>query len=224
MKKIIIDRTILQVIGSNNTIFQRSTITTFPARTSEEILDLHDVHKADIIVTEDSLPLMGGAKLCSMIRSDARLKNVAIIMVCEGTESSIARCRDAQANIVLLKPLDPAQLFWKVSELLLAPQREELRTLLHVSVKGGKKTSTFLGVTHNISISGMFLETDRALKPGDRMTCTFQLGHIEISADAEVIRLVRLASGRFQYGVRFINLSMKFIILIEQFIKGRIKH
>lgn len=225
MKKIIIDRNVKHAIGTHGTIFQRSNITTHPARTSEEILNLHGAHKADIIITDVDLPLMGGVELCSRIRNDAGLKDVSIILICGGTEDSLARCRDARANVVLPKPLDPAQLSWKVSELLLAPQRQDMRTLLHVSVKGQEKDLTFLGVSHNISISGMLLESDRVLKKGDRMTCTFHLGRREIVAEAEVIRLIKLSSvGRFHYGVRFVNLNMKSIILIEQFIKGRVKH
>lgn len=214
----------MHAIGSHDTIFQRSNITTFPARTSEEILNLHGVHRADIIITEEGLPLMGGIKLCSTIRSDARLKNVSVILICEGTESSLSQCRDAKANIMLPKPLDPSQLTWKVSELLLAPRREDMRTLLHVSVKGQEKKSTFVGVSHNISISGMLFEADRVLERSDRVTCIFQIGRREIVADAEVKRLVRIAPNKYQYGVRFINLNMKYIILIEQFIKGRVKH
>jgi CheY-like chemotaxis protein len=224
MKKIIIARNILHAIGSHDTIFQRSNIATLPARTSEEILNLHGVHKADIIITEEGLPLMGGIKLCSTIRSDARLKNVAVILVCEAAEPSRSRCRDARANIVLPRPLDPSQLTWNVAELLLAPPRENMRTLLHVSVKGQEKKTTFLGVSHNISISGMLLETDTMLKTGDRMECTFQLGRREIVAEAEIIRRIKSPKGRFYYGVRFINLNMKFIILIDQFIKGRVRH
>jgi DNA-binding response OmpR family regulator len=224
MKKIIIARNIRHAIGSHDTIFERSNITTYPARTSEEILNLHGAHKADIIITDADLPLMGGVKLCSAIRSDANLKDVSIILICDGTEASIAHCRDAQANAVLTKPVDPSRLFWKVSELLLAPQRQDMRTLMHVSVKGQEKNSTFLGVSHNISISGMLLETDRVMEMGDWMTCIFHLGRREIVADAEVKRLIKLASGKFHYGIRFINLNMKSIILIEQFIKGRVKH
>jgi len=224
MKKIIIARTILHAIGSHDTIFQRSNITTFSARTSEEVLNLHGIHKADVIITEEGLPLMGGIKLCSVIRNDARLKDVSVILICEGIEPSLSQCRDAKANIVLSKPIDFPQLTWKVSELLLAPQRQDMRTLLHVSLKGMEKSSTFLGVSHNLSISGMLFETDRVLKKGDRMTCTFQLGRREIVAEAEVKRLVKLSSGRFLYGVRFVSLDMKYIVLIDQFIKGRVKH
>jgi len=220
MKKIIIARNVLQAAGGNDTIFKRSNIATYPVRSSEEILNLHGVHKADIIITEIDLPLMGGVKLCSAIRNDPNLKEVAIILIGDSAEA----CRDAQANIVLTRPLDPAQLFWKVSELLLAPQRQDMRTLLHAAVKGREKNTAFLGHSQNISISGMLLETDHPLQTGDRLTCTFHVGRREIVVEAEVKRLVKLESGKRQYGIRFINLDMKFIILIEQFIKGNIKH
>lgn len=47
----------------------------------------------------------------------------------------------------------------------------------------------------------MLFETDRVLEKGDRVTCTFHIGRREIVADAEVKRLVRIASDKYQYGV-----------------------
>ena len=41
---------------------------------------------------------MGGAKLCSLIRNDASLKNVSIIVVCNATDASLAQCRETGAN------------------------------------------------------------------------------------------------------------------------------
>jgi DNA-binding response OmpR family regulator len=58
-----------------------SGITFIPVWSTEEILNLHDVKRADLIITDATLPLMGGAKLCSMIRCDAELKSVSIILV-----------------------------------------------------------------------------------------------------------------------------------------------
>ncbi len=219
MKKIIIAQTILKQVGSHGTIFERSNITTYPARTSEEILTLHGVHNADIIITEADLPRMGGGHLCAAIREDQRLRDVAIIVLGE-----IEASRGIQANAILSKPLDPGQLFWKVSELLLAPQRQDMRTLLHATVNGREKNKAFLGHSKNVSISGMLLETTHVVNVGDRLTCTFHIGGREIVADAEVMRVMGVESGKRQYGVRFVNLYMKYIVLIEQFIKGRVKH
>jgi CheY-like chemotaxis protein len=223
MKKIIIARSILHAIGGRDTLFSRGTLTIYPARTSEEILNVHGVRKADMIITDIALPLMGGAKLCSSIRNDASLKDVSIIMICDGTEAS-AHCREAGANAVLPKSVDPVQLFSKMSELLVIPRRQEIRTLLHGSITGREGKKSFLGVTHNISISGLLFETDEALKTGGWLTCAVTIGKREIVSTCAVIRAERPARGKSRYGVKFLNLDTRSLVIIEQFVKGSIKH
>ncbi len=218
MKKIIIARSIMRAIDGENTMLGRGTMTTFTARTSEEMLNLHGVHRADLIVTEADLPLMGGVKLCSVIRNDADLKKVSIIMVCGGTEELKAQCRDVRANSIIPKPIDPVRFFSKVSELLVIPERKDLRVLLRASIKGQDEKS-FFGMSHNISISGMLMETDRGLREGDRLTCSFTLGTREIVSECRVVR-VATSSGRFRCGVAFLNLDTKSLIIIEQFVKA----
>lgn len=86
---------------------------------------------------------MGGAKLCSLIRSDAELKSVSIILVCGKTEPSPSECRKAGANVVIRKPADLGELLWKASELLVVPQRKDMRALLRVSIKGLERDTPF---------------------------------------------------------------------------------
>ena len=143
MKKIIIARSIIHTLGSTDSIFRRGTITAYPARTSEEILNIHSVRQADLIVTEDSLPLMGSTRLCATIRSDRLLKNVSIIIVCNNTEESRAQWREAGANAVIARPLDPVLLFSKISELIVIPQRKDLRVSLRVSVENRRNNVSF---------------------------------------------------------------------------------
>jgi CheY-like chemotaxis protein len=223
MKKIIIARSIMHAIGGHDTIFGRGTIATFTARTSEEILNVQGVRKVDLIVTESTLPLMGGAKLCAEIRKNDDLRNVSIIMVCDGTEESMAQCREARANAVVPKPVDPIQLFSKVSELIMIPQRKELRIPLRATVKSGADNASFSGTSHNISISGMLMETDRALKKGERFVGTIAVGHREMAIECTVVR-VAATGGKYQYGVKFFNLDTKSLIIIEQLVRGSIRH
>jgi len=222
MKKIIIARSILHAIGGHDTIFGRGTIATFPAGTSEEILSMQSVRKADMIITEADLPVMGGVRLCEEIRKDRELKSVSLIMVCDGTEASRALCRKAHPNAVLSKPLDPIQLYSTISELLIIPQRKDLRVLLRASLSSKEGEASFFGMTHNISLSGMLLETDRVLRPGEQFACTIKVGHREIGVRCEVVRLI-MVKGRFRYGVKFLNPDTKSLIIIEQFVKGGIR-
>lgn len=224
MKKIIIAESIMRDIGGLDTIFKRGDITMYTALTSEEILNVHGVRKADLIITDLGLPLMGGAKLCSAIRTDAGLKNVSIILASDGTEASLAACREAEANAVIARPIDAIEFFSKISELLVIPQRKDLRVLLRVSVKGLEGKTSFFASSQDISISGMSFEIDRVLKKGDHLTCALNIGHSEITPECEVTRVSRTTSGRLRYGVEFLNLDTKSLIIIEQFVKINVRH
>jgi len=218
MKKIIIDQNLLNDLGESNTIFKRSGITFFPAGSSDEILSLHGVERADLIITDNALPHLGGAELCSRIRSDAELKYVSIIVICDDTEQS--QCPESGANIVIRRPLDTGVLLWQASKLLVIPTRKDMRVLLRASIKGMEGDSAFFAQSHNISISGMLLETERVLKPGDRLTCAFNIAHSEVTLTCSVERVETTASKRNRYGVRFMNCDTKTLIIIENFVRA----
>ena len=221
MKKIIIGRTILHELGGIDSVFKRSDITFFPARSTEEMLNIHGARKADLIIVDDLLPIMGGAKLCSALRSDAALKYVSIIIICEDTKAALSQCKEAGANVVLRKPVDYGELIWKASELLVVPQRKDLRALMRGSIKGVEGDRPFFAMSQNISISGMQLETDRALQLGEQLTCAFSIAHSEVTITCRVERVDEEASGRRKYGVRFMNCDTKSLVIIEHFVKSQ---
>lgn len=223
MKKVIIAQTILDAIEQSSTLFGRGSIGLYPARSSEEILDLHRTIKADLIITEFSVPVMGGVRLCSSIRSEPGLKDVSLIVYCDDNRECQAACRDAGANAVIQKPVDAFDLFSKLSELIMIPQRKDMRVLLHVSVAGRQQETTFIATSYNISISGMLLETRRELNKGDKLLCSFNILHREVNAQCLIMRVDRTAAGRFRYGVTFLGLDTKTIVLIEQYVKCRSK-
>ena len=219
MKKIIIARSILPIFGGHHTLFDRKNITTFTARTSEEILNIHGVRNADIIITDAALPLMGGARLCAAIRSEDGLRNVSVIMICDNDEVSLLQCRETGANIVMPRPVDPGELLWKTSELLVVPQRKDLRVPVQLSVSGLERNASFHASSANISLSGMLLETDHALKIGEILTCSFNIAHSAVNVRCVVERDGKTARGRCWYGVKFINCDTKSLVIIEHFVK-----
>jgi response regulator RpfG family c-di-GMP phosphodiesterase len=220
MKKIIIARNLLNDLEESNTILKRSSITFFPALSSEEILNLHGVKRADLIITDAALPLMGGAKLCSRIRHDAELAYVSIIVICDETENSVSPYQEAGANVVIRRPVEPGTLLWHASELLVIPHRKDMRVLLRVSLEGMGEKASFFAQSQNISLSGMLLETDRVLNPGDRLTCSFNIAHNEIALTSVVERVETTVSKRNRYGVRFMDCDTKSLIIIENFVKA----
>jgi DNA-binding response OmpR family regulator len=223
MKKIIIAERILSSLNSADSLIGRGGITVFPARSSEEILSLHREQKADLIITELSLPMMGGAKLCTSIRSDEATKEVSIIMAYEGTEQPLPLCRTTGANAMVEQPIEPAQLYARVSELLIVPPRKAMRVPLRITVTGRTSDASFSALSENISISGMLLETAFRLQPNDRLLCSFLLGHNEVKVEARVVRADVSIPGRLRYGIKFLNIDTKTLIIIEQFTGARRK-
>ena len=111
MKKVIIAEPVLRAIENSNTLFGRGGIIVHAAKTAEEIFDLHRTLTADLIVIDSRLPVMGGAQLCAMIRADAGLKGVSLIMACDETETKSMVCGEGGVNAVVTKPIDPFELF-----------------------------------------------------------------------------------------------------------------
>ena len=147
------------------------------------------------------------------------MKPVSIILVCGESEISLSECRKAGANAVIRKPVDPGELLWKASELLVVPQRKDMRALLRVSIKGLEGDTPFFAQSQNISISGMLLETDHVLKLDERMICTFNIGHSEITVSCMVKRVEETMSARHRYGVKFIDCDTKALVIIDHFVK-----
>ena len=220
MKTLIIAETILSAFERPDSLFKRGFIDVLPASTSEDILDLHRERRADLIITDEELPVMGGAKLCSAIRGDAGLKDVSIILAC-GADAAAAQCRDSGANAVIAKPVDPVALFGMVSELIVVPVRKDMRVLLRVNVIGGDSATPFFASSENISISGMLIETASRISKDDRLLCQFYIGHSELKTEARVTRAESSPAGRFRYGVKFVNPDAKMLVIIEQFIRSR---
>jgi CheY-like chemotaxis protein len=223
MKNIIIAKSILDAIDKGSSLFGRGSVKVHSAGSSEEVLDLHRRIKADLIITEFSFPVMGGVRLCSAIRGEPGLKDVSLVMYCDDNRVFQAACRDAGANAVIAKPVDPFDLFSKVAELIIIPQRKDMRVLLRVSVLDREQSAPFMATSYNISMSGMLLEANRELSLGDGLTCTFNIAHAEVTAGCVVTRVDRADSGRFRYGVKFLNLDTKAIVIIEQYVKSRVK-
>jgi CheY-like chemotaxis protein len=222
MKKVIIAEPVLRAVEKSNTLFGRGGIAVFPARTSEDVLALHRANNADLIVTDFALPVMDGTRLCLIIRGDSALKDVSLIMVCDAGGLFQAQCLQAGANTVMTKPVDPFELFTHVAELLVIPQRQDMRALLHVSAAGREETTSFPGVSRNISISGMLLEADTELQKGERLVCAVDIGGREITTECEVVRVEKSSTSGFHYGVKFLNIDTKSMIIIDQFVRRRI--
>jgi CheY-like chemotaxis protein len=219
MKKIIIANSIRAFLERDKGILDRADFSIFTATSGREALRIHGEERANLIVADLDLPDMGGDTLCSLVRKESTIRNVSIILVCQDVPEELERVSTCGANAWVTKPVRPEQLIESVGQLLAVSLRRGYRVLLKAKVNGARENAPFFCTSHNISVSGILIETDKLLGPGDCITCSFFLpGSQQIVVDGEVVRLEEKPGGLHHYGVRFIDLAPTSREEIERFI------
>ena len=75
--------------------------------------------KIDLILTDINMPVMDGLKLVSMVRQNAQLKTIPIIIITTaGAEEDRERGLALGANAYIAKPIQTSHLIKTISELL----------------------------------------------------------------------------------------------------------
>jgi CheY-like chemotaxis protein len=210
MKKILIARDIHVLLENSNTFLCRTDFTVFTAATNNELLNLHRAEHAELIITKLDMPGMPTEQLCSLIRDDAGLRAVSLIMICKNTRAAIEQSLQCRANAVLLSPVHPVLLMAKAQQLLDIAARETLRVLLNVRVDGFSKDEPICCRTRNVSATGMLIEAEQPLEEGGRLTCVFYLPNAKkITATCRIVRTLERAPGDedYKYGLMFTEIT-----------------
>lgn len=219
-KKVLIagDKELLEDAG--RAIRRLSGTKLFTASTTDEALMLHIKEKADFIVADLSLPMIGGDGLCSEIRANEDLKRVYVTLVCSGKIEELHRCGECGANNYITKPIDSAELIDRMVRVLELTSKRAERILVKVSVKGIFNNEAFFCSSRNISATGMLIETDKALAIGDTIRCSFFLPDTErVEAEAGVVRITKgEIEGSHGYGVEFMSPSGETLGAIRDYV------
>lgn len=220
-KKILIVDNLEDMLEREKTILNRESFEIFTASTGHEAMTVHKEQKVDLMVISLDLPDMSGDKLCSSIRKDSYLRQVSIIMTCNNNPDCIERTMHCGANAYITKPFHSGQLTENVTKLLSIPQRQSYRVLISISIKGNVANEPFFCSSHDISSTGIMLETNKQLSKGDLLSCSFFLpGFGKIVTDGEIMRTDHSADTP-HYGVCFRNLDPAYKSSIDSFIANR---
>lgn len=220
MKKILVFSDLKIILENETTLLSGRGSKVFSASSALELLKIHTAERVDLIIADLQMPGMRGDELSSIIRKDDVLKNVSLILVCPNKKPEVQRCENCGANFCLTKPLDTEDLSRKAEQLLNIAKRKILRVVMKVSVEGKFRGQIF-STTHNISASGVLLETDKTLARGDKIACSFFLDEYLINTDGEVVRIVEKAADLYHYGVRFLSIESNSKAQIERYVQSR---
>jgi DNA-binding NarL/FixJ family response regulator len=219
MKRVILTESIQTVLEKDRSFFSRSGIKSVIALTNEEILLHHKNEKADLIITNLDMPGMSGEELCSVIRCDESLCKVSILIACAENAENLQRCTECGANGFISSPVNSAVLLQESYQLLNITPRKACRIPLKIKMDGELRGKAFSAHTENISSSGMLIESAATLFEGDTITFSCYLpGPGRVSANAEIVRVLKNETGKNQYGVTFIDISDDDTSALEGFI------
>ncbi len=210
MKKVLIARELDEILRRHDSFLNRVGIHLLTASSNDELLEIHRAERADLIITRIDLPGTGIEQVASSIREDKELQRVRLLIVCSNTRSDIEMCSRCAPHAVVLQPVNHLVLSARALQLLDIAWRENYREIINIAVRGNAGNENFLCSSRDISISGMLIETEKMLRVGDRIICSFSLPDSKrINAAGRIVRLVTGIQGKVlnQYGVKFLQMS-----------------
>lgn len=193
----------------------------FSVTTGAEALKLNKEYHFDLILADLKLEDMGGGTLCTLIRKEEASRDVPVILICHNIPGSIERIEQSCATAMLIKPVDPIKLLETVGSYLDLQLVRNRRVVLQVKVISKKSGLEFFCFSHDISNTGILLETEFQLALGSRIVCQFTLpGSCRIEPEGEVIRCMSALECENLYGIKFVYLPTSSRRAIDDYINS----
>ena len=219
MKKILIVSPSKSFRDRNTHLLNRSGVQLTAVASGKEALQHHQNNPVDIVISELLLDDMGGDELCTLLRESPGQYEFCFILVCHEISAEVERANKSRANSYITKPVQPVQLLKAVEDFTSAKMLRDERVPLHVRVKTIREGTGFYGVSHDVSLTGILIETDVKIELHEQISCYFPLpGFGSIDTNGEVARYVRMIDGGYKYGVQFIGLTQQDQHKIDQYV------
>jgi len=224
MKKVLVAQELHALLKLENSVLNRAEFSIFTAATNDELLKVHRSEQVNLIITQLDMPGMPTEQFCSVIREEANLRAVSLIMVCGNNPVAIEKSSRCRANAVLLRPVHPLLLVVKAQQLLEIASRDTYRVLLSATIEGRSRDDSFFCRSRNVSATGILIETDKVLAEGDHLSLSFFLPDAkQVLASGRIVRTLAQSPGEKtnQYGLLFTELSPEAKRLLMAFIEKK---
>jgi len=219
MKKILMASSSNQFLKRNSDLLMGRGLELFITNSGQEALRLHKEFHYDLILSDALLEDMDGKTLCGLVNQDKELRHLPIILCCRDGHESVAKFNQSKVVAFLVKPINPTELLETVSRLFDMQIGRSKRVAFKVKVLSKSLGLEFICQSHDLSSSGILVETDKKLAIGDQVFCQFKLpSSCQIETDGEVIRSVNTIDCKIFYGIKFINIPLPYINAIEEYV------
>ena len=208
MKKILIISSSASFVERNGALLRRSDFQIFNVSNASAGFDIIDSEAIDLVLVDILLDDMSGEAYCQKLYSRPSSAKFVLILVCNDNEHDMERLKSCGADALLARPVKPLQLIKTVGQFLTVQLVRSRRVTLRVKVTSKKDQVEFFCISHNISLTGMLIETEYFLETGSTIICQFLIpGSMQVETEGEVVRSDRTMDGAHQYGVYFTTLS-----------------
>lgn len=209
MKKVLLASAYMLFLKKNTTLLMRRGLQLFTAASGTEAFKLLKAHNFDLILLDFKLEEMSGSTFCSLVRKGKDSPQAPIIMTCHNIPGSIESAEQSGADIVLVKPLEPIKLMETIGSFLDLAIGRSKRVVLEVKVASKIYGVEFFCLSHDISNTGILLETDYDLSLGSHLICEFSLPDIcQITVEGVITRFMTAVDCKNLYGVKFVGLPL----------------
>jgi CheY-like chemotaxis protein len=171
------------------TVLFRKNVERIPAAGAEEVRQLADGGRLDVVVVDSALP--GAAALVAALRQDPITRATAIVALGR-SEFGFDHLDLLEAGANAILPLPPAQ-DWddRLMRLIHVPVRKTTRFPVNLSLQGGQRDGLrFSARVVNLSVHGLLLECRHSLRVGEDLQLAFEMprGHGDVLARGTVVR------------------------------------
>jgi len=225
MKKILIMSSSASFVERNCALLRRSDFQISNVSSASAGIDIIESEAIDLVLVDINLDDMSGEAFCLKLNDRPSSSKFVLILVCNDNEhdtESLKSCealKGCGADALLARPVKPLQLVKTVGQFLTVQLVRSRRVSLRVKVSSKRDHVEFFCISHNISLTGMLIETEYFLEVGSTIICQFQIpGSMQVETEGEVVRSDRTMDGAHQYGIYFTTLSRAYRHEIDAYI------
>jgi uncharacterized protein (TIGR02266 family) len=155
---------------------ETSPVTVCTAMDGLQALTVVQQENPDLIVLDLNMPRMGGVECCQILKRHELYRHIPIVMVTLSShEEDLELCRRAGCDDLLQKPLQVGTYLTTIHKYIPSVERRRKRVELQTPVAIGSRGRTFTGRIRNISIGGVFIETDETFNAGEVLELSFDI-------------------------------------------------
>ena len=157
--------------------FRREQVEVLTATSGREALDIVRRKAPDLVLLDLYMPGEDGDAVCRKIKDEYNLNSVPVVMMTSSDRSyDVQRCREAGCDEMIHKPLVRKQVLSVCRKFVKLPNWSGRRVATGIAATYGSDRDNLVQcVLTDISVGGVFLETDQPLPHGSELHLDFRL-------------------------------------------------